>query len=92
MTGRGSVRGRLTLRDLDTLRELRAACDSYAREGWGDWVKPLHCGGYNGSHHSNTLQKLVRLGLAERKGYCPGCRTVWHYRITDAGRDMAAPR
>jgi hypothetical protein len=32
-----------------------------------DWVRPMDIGGRNGSNHSNTLNRLVRKGLVERR-------------------------
>jgi hypothetical protein len=31
------------------------------------WVTPLDIGGYNGSHHSNTLRSLANRGLVNYK-------------------------
>jgi hypothetical protein len=76
-------------RDRTTLAALRSACDVAIRGGWNDgYVRPLDCGGANGSHHSATLAKLVRLGLAERRqrSIWQPLRGSWSYRITDAGR------
>lgn len=36
---------------------------------YGDWTQPMDVGGRDGSHHSTTLNQLVRKGLAERKKY-----------------------
>lgn len=79
----------LTERDIDTLGELRAATDSFIKQGnYKDgWVMPMDCGGSNGSHHSYTLHKLAKRGLCDRKKYGNrrekgSCR----YRINDAGR------
>ena len=70
----------LTWRDIDVLRDLKVA----SRNGW---VHPIDLGGTNGSHHSFTLQKLVRHGYAEasrpkmnRRGR-PGIG----YKISDLG-------
>ena len=39
------------------------------------WKTPMHVGGFSGSHHSNTLMSLVKLGYADTKKrhaiYCP---------------------
>lgn len=82
----------LTERDIETLASLESASDDaikhdtreMRREGW---VMPMDCGGFNGSHHSYTLAKLAKRGLAERykfgnkreKGSC-------RYRANEAGR------
>lgn len=56
---------RITDRDLETLNELEAASNSHAASGFRrGWCRPMDCGGSNGSHHSKTLAKLVRLGFA----------------------------
>lgn len=78
----------LTRRDLEALGELRTACDNWLRVHDREWVRPLDCGGYNGSDHSYRLNKLARAGLAEAKkraGYTRGSKM---YRITDAGRAL----
>lgn len=57
--------GIITLKkeDIEVLNELEYG----SREG--RWCTPQDCGGTNGSHHSNVLTKLTRLGYAEcRKG------------------------
>jgi hypothetical protein len=83
----------LTKRDYETLADLDAAnrnlTDVGHRKGW---AKPMDCGGSNGSHHSATLARLAERGLAVRRGYCPGIRHVWTYKITQAGFDLLAAR
>lgn len=59
----------LAKRNFEVLRELRAAVDDFLRIGAGAWVKPLHCGGQNGSDHSYRLTKLAKTNLADRKKY-----------------------
>lgn len=54
------------------LRNLRALC--------GHWVRPMDVGGRDASHHSATLNKLVRLGLAERKRRAGHIRPSYLYR------------
>ena len=88
---------RLTERDLDTLGELRAASDSARKHDprpirADGFVQVMDVGGYDASHHSKTLTKLVRRGLAEvwaardkqpwRSRYAGGRL----YRITERGR------
>lgn len=82
----------ITTRDIDTLRELEAACRNYVNVTGEDWVKPLDLGSWNGSHHSATLRKLAGRGLVEasRKPMRNGCRPGIRYRITGAGRDAIA--
>lgn len=45
------------------------------------WWRPMDVGGFDGSHHSRTLAKLVKLGLAERRkrGSLAGIRSSWEY-------------
>jgi hypothetical protein len=80
----------LTERDVDTLGDLAAACRNFLDVTGEDWVKPMDCGGSNGSHHSATLKKLAARGLVEASrakrhlNNRPGIR----YRITDAGRAL----
>jgi hypothetical protein len=74
----------LSERDLDVLRNLASAIECFPSSD--GWLTPMYCGGRDGSHHSATLAKLVRRGLAESKprgGYARGSKL---YRITKAGR------
>lgn len=82
----------LTERDLDTLREIEAANWS-CRDWRHGFVRVMDFGGFNGSHHSQTAQKLVRRGLVEpsRAKKIPGyanSRPGILYRCTDAGRAL----
>lgn len=92
----------LTARDLETLRALRSASDSAIKHdcreaGSQGFVRTMDCGGTDGSHHSVTLVKLVKRGLAEV--YMAREKKPWRsklgggkrYRITDAGRAMLPP-
>ena len=94
------ARACLTERDIDTLKGLDAACQNYATV-YGpceDWVRTMDAGGTNGSHHSATLQKLWRYGLAERQkngtvlavGRKSRIKGSDRYRITAAGRAAIA--
>lgn len=89
-----SVRERpLTERDFETLRELRAATDDHiAQDNYrGGWVMPMDCGASNGSHHSYTLTKLAKRGLADRKKYGgPHEKGSCRYRINETGRAYIA--
>lgn len=78
---------KLTPRDIDILDDLRIAVDNWVRIGAGEWVRPLDCGGRNGSDHSYRLTKLSKMGFAKRKkyAYC-GSRGSCRYTITDEGR------
>jgi len=61
--------------ELEVLQELRAI---------GDWVTPRQVGGRDGSHHSRTLAKLCRLGLAEKDGSRGGwIRHAYKYRAVN---------
>lgn len=84
----------LTERDLEILCGLSA----------GGWLRPLDLGGTDGSHHSATLTKLARKGMAQFKqrgainppagenGRRQGIfgRGSLVYRITDVGRAVYA--
>lgn len=49
-----------------------------------EWVRPMDVGGTDGSHHSATLTRLVRYGLAERKRHYVGVSGGhWRYRRVD---------
>jgi len=80
----------LAERDFEVLIDLQNACDQFLKlEAMGGWVRPLDCGGYNGSDHSYRLAKLARLGLAEqrqRSSWGTGARGSKRYRITPAGQ------
>lgn len=86
-----------TERDMETLNELVFAYDQFTRDGPGG-VAPIEFGGQNGSHHSATAAKLVRLGLVEtrKRGYPWGKELArWYrgsnvYRPTEAGRAALA--
>ena len=55
--------------------------------GWDLPIKPMDVGGSNGSHHSYTLTKLVRLGLADhRKAGCDWGVAPTRYRGSKAYR------
>ena len=47
--------------------------------------RPMDVGGFDGSHHSRTLAKLVRLGLAarRRRESLAGIRSSWLYCAAD---------
>jgi len=87
----------LTERDWDVLETLRFTNDEATCPR--KWATPLDLGAGNGSHHSQTLAKLVRRGLVEgfqRAGTIRGVTTARGvgmsrgskcYRITDAGRE-----
>lgn len=71
----------MTERDFELLGSLE--CAERIAPNMEGWLTPLYCGAWNGSHHSQTLRKLVKKGLAESKhrgGYLRGL-----YRITEAG-------
>jgi DNA-binding PadR family transcriptional regulator len=74
----------LTPRDVDVLRALDVAPTTVSSlEGW---LTPYYCGGWDASHHSATLRKLVRHGLAEKKPRGGWSRGSLIYRITEQGR------
>lgn len=53
------------------------------------WLRPMDVGGRDGSHHSDTLARLVKRGLAERQPRGGRSKTAWAYRRTPAGRTAA---
>jgi hypothetical protein len=79
-----------TNRDMEVLGDLAAAVKNYTEIGAGIWVRPLDCGGFNGSDHSYRLGVLARLGLAERKRRGGYSRGSWKYTITEAGHAALA--
>jgi hypothetical protein len=63
---------------------------SNLRESGHEWHTPMMIGGTDGSHHSATLARLVKKGLAERKprsGSTSGRGYVasWLYRAKREG-------
>lgn len=85
----------LTKRDIDTLGELDAAVRNFLeydiRNGF---VRPLDCGGSNGSHHSPTLKKLAARGLVLRRKAWGGAheKGSCSYRITEEGKKLLRDR
>lgn len=76
----------LTDRDYEVLEELDAAVRNHRNVGAGDYVRPLDCGGFNGSDHSYRLAKLERKGLANsRQRSAFGSRGSKEYTITEEG-------
>lgn len=64
----------LTERDLEVLAKLSTT----------EWFRPMDVGGTNSSHHSATLAKLARYGLAEQKRHYVGISGGhWRYRRVD---------
>ena len=59
-------------------------------EGW--WFRPQDVGGSSGSHHSQTLRRLVAKGWVEHKDRSAGMthRPSHLYRITLAGAKARA--
>ena len=79
------MRRPLTERDYELLRELEAYERSEYRDPRG--AAPIDLGGYNGSHHSGTLNKLARHGLIMRRyPPRPGHRGSQRYKLTEEGR------
>lgn len=77
----------LTEREIEVLRELVPSCSDEAPR----WMRPMDVGGSNGSHHSATLAKLVRKGLAEDTGRSVNMeRGSKRYRATVAGIEVDA--
>lgn len=67
----------------------------YALEAWhrreNGGARPMDLGAWNGSHHSNTLNKLIRRGWVSRKHRsAPGSRSSYRYSLTELGQTVAA--
>lgn len=58
---------------LSALRDMRQL-----RQGW---VKPIDIGGQDCSHHSSTLNRLIKKGLVERKVWGGYMRLNYQYRL-----------
>lgn len=83
----------LGLRDheADVLNALRNMTESYPDM----WFPPMDVGGSDASHHSATLRKLVRLGLAEKREWGGHIKCSYRYRATPNGIELtgaASPR
>lgn len=77
----GAMTRPLTDRETELLHELAAW---HRTEKIG--ARPLDLGAHNGSHHSATLARLVRLGLVERKERAAyQTRKSYRYSLTEAG-------
>lgn len=74
-----------TERDLDVLGDLAAAVRNYRDINAGEWVRPMDCGGTDGSSHSYRLGRLAKMGLAKRKKLISGTRGSCKYTITPEG-------
>ena len=74
----------LSDREREVLNEL---CGSVGprRDGW---VTPMWVGGKDASHHSATLAKLTRKGLAERRVRAGYTRPSYLYRATKLGHEL----
>ena len=74
----------LTERDYEVLWDL---VDSGTQ-----FVRVMDVGGHGGSHHHDTLTKLVRRGLAEAQRWTApwSGRSHKRYRSTEAGREAIA--
>lgn len=77
----------LTERDYEILSALQAHEQNMTELGLSRGAHPMDLGGRNGTHHSATLNKLVRHGLASRSyPPRPGHRGSQRYKLTDEGR------
>jgi hypothetical protein len=50
-----------------------------------EWKRPMDMGGTDGSKHSYLLSRLVKVGLAEKRGRGGWVRGAYRYRITKIG-------
>lgn len=87
----------LTPNDIDVLNELEFA--NHGSSNPEKWVRPMDIGAYNGSYHSNTLNKLAGWGYVQHKQRGAedppegeNGKKIWAgrgakvYRITNIGR------
>jgi len=73
----------------ETLRELRVWLKFDTQ--YDGWARPLDIGGSNGSHHSNTLRRMIGLGWVESKSRSVFAgRGSYRYRITTKGDEALA--
>ena len=80
----------LTERDHDILASL-AAYQASAYLWQKQHARPMDLGAWNGSHHSATLNKLVRRGLVARsRPPVAGRKGSQRYWLTEAGARVAA--
>lgn len=89
----------LTEREQEVLGELCAFRRAFEKYDWHpEGARPMDVGGTNGSHHSYTLGKLVKKGLADhRKGLEWGKSSTRYrgskqYRATDRGMQVEKSR
>jgi hypothetical protein len=68
-----------TQNEIEILDALTDWCQSF-KHG----ARPMDLGGHNGTHHSATLNKLIRRGLVERTRRTGGSdsRGAYRYRLT----------
>lgn len=79
---------KLTKRDRETLRDLYSQRDNeLPGKVEVGWARPMDVGGRDGSHHSQTLAKLVKKGLAERSVRGGHTKDCYQYRITTLGEE-----
>lgn len=64
----------LNEREAEILREMPHG------DGCDDWLRPMDCGGRDGSDHSRVLMRLVAKGYVEMKEWGGHCRGSWRYR------------
>jgi|SRR4029077_12671412 len=74
----------LTERDLEVLSGLACARICFPKSS--GWLTPMCFGGRDGSHHSRTASRLVRLGFVESKPRGGQTRGSKLYRITASGK------
>ena len=84
----------MTMRDFNVLLEL-SVYQAFAKPiGLPNWARPMDVGGRSGSHHSATLSKCVRYGLAisRQRGALGFSRGSKEYQITEAGLQFLASK
>jgi hypothetical protein len=83
----------LTPNQREALENLRFTTDNLDEVcgGTDNWARPLDCGGFNGSHHGQTLRRLAEKGLCDvnpplTTRYRGNMRATRKYRINANGR------
>lgn len=76
----------MTERYMEVLADLGAFLDQANRRNADPYARPMDIGGANKSHHSVTLNRLVKRGLVERVERPGPVRRSYRYTLTHAGK------
>lgn len=81
-------------REIEIMELLIGFADMQVGDARTVGARPMDVGGFNGSHHSYTLQRMERKGWVSNVGYGVsrprGARRTCKYLPTDAGRAALA--